>query len=663
MYSSPQALTATAVYPEREEARQGWLDRTATWAAGMIAPLSRPNAARFEWIVDRVNEQAGSVKGLVDDDVRQAARDLAQRLRREGHTEELLGRAFALVREVAHRKLGISHFDVQLVGGLVLLKGMVAEMETGEGKTLTATLAASTTALSGIPVHIVTVNDYLAARDAEEMGPIYRALGLTVGIVKQGLEPRERRAAYDCDITYCTNKELTFDYLKDRIVMWDRPGQARLQLERLYGEQSRVHRLLLRGLYFAIVDEADSVLIDEARTPLIISAEARDCTEQAVYQEAFDVARTLTPTEDFIVLPSEHAVEVTKDGESRIDTFPWGEARGWTTRRQREELVRQALVALNLYNLDKQYLVKEGKVQIVDEYTGRVMPDRSWERGLHQLIEIKETCQMTGRKETKARISYQRFFRRYQRLAGMTGTAREVAGELWSTYGLRVVSIPTNRPLRRTYLPERIYAAANEKWEAVVRTASEMHGQGRPVLIGTRSVAASEHLSALLTDAGLPHRVLNARQDQEEADIVAGAGQLGRITVATNMAGRGTDIKLGPGVPELGGLHVMGTERHEARRIDRQLFGRCGRQGDAGSCEMLVSLEDELVTVHAGRMLRQPTAALLGNPEKGGTPWAAHLVFRKAQLSAERLHARMRRSLLKMDEQLGDSLAFSGRTE
>ncbi len=663
MYSVDHALTSTRIYPEREEKRTGRLDQAGVALWGIASRLVDRGWLRFEWITRRANEEASEMKAISEGDICLVARNLGQRLRREGFTEELVGRAFALVREVAERKLGIRHFDVQLVGGLVLLKGMVAEMETGEGKTLTATLAASTAALAGIPVHIVTVNDYLATRDREWMGPVYEALGLTVGTIMHGLEPHARREAYGCDITYCTNKEVAFDYLRDRIVLWDRPGETRLQLERLYGGDSRINRLLMRGLRFAIVDEADSVLVDEARTPLIISAEARDFTEQAVYSEAFEVAGELTADDDFRVLVSGHNVELTALGKFRIEKFPWRESRGWTTERQREEVVRQALVGLNLYVRDKQYLVRDGKVEIVDEYTGRAMPDRSWEQGLHQLIEIKEACALTTRKETRARISYQRFFRRYVRLAGMTGTAREVAGELWSVYGLRVVSIPTNRPLNRSHMKDRFYSTAAEKWQGVVETVRDVQGTGRPVLIGTRSVATSEHLSGLLWEAGLPHRVLNARQDQEEAEIVAKAGQTGCVTVATNMAGRGTDIRLAPEVAGLGGLHVIATERHEARRIDRQLFGRSARQGDPGTCEAFVSLEDELMTVHANPFLRR-LAALVAKSKGGpGMEWLMKFLFRQGQIAAERAHHRMRRNLLKMDEQLGDALAFSGRQE
>ncbi|MGQ9647142.1 MAG: preprotein translocase subunit SecA [Thermodesulfobacteriota bacterium] len=653
----------TGIYPERREPRMEWFDRVTATAAGFLAPWLRPRASRFEWIVDRVHLQGRSVEPLTNDAIREAAQSLRQRLRSEGFKREWVAQAFALVREAASRTLGLRHFDVQLVGGLVLLKGMVAEMETGEGKTLTATLPACTAALAGIPVHIITVNDYLAERDSQWMGSIYHALGLSVGTIQHGLDPESRRRAYRCDVTYCTNKEVAFDYLRDRIVLWDRPSEVRLHQERLYGEGSRVNRLTMRGLPYAIVDEADSVLIDEARTPLIISAEGDGVDEQLLYEEALEIAGRLTPGQDFSISATERSLELTEQGKVRIEEIARWKGRMAMGRQQREELVRQALVAQHLFSRDKHYLIKDGKVQIVDEYTGRLMPDRSWERGLHQLIEIKENCQMTRRKETMARISYQRFFRRYLHLAGMTGTAREVAGELWSIYRLRVVTIPTNRPLNRRYLPDRYYPKSDQRWEAVVHRISEMHGKARPVLIGTRSVAASEHLSQRLTQAGLPHRVLNARQDREEAEIIAQAGEPARITVATNMAGRGTDIRLAPGVAEKGGLHVIATERHEARRIDRQLFGRCGRQGDPGTSEAIVSLEDELVTVYSAKLFQWLATAVLNGPDSFIARWIGRVLFHRAQRKAERLHARIRRDLLKMDEQLGDALAFSGRPE
>lgn len=651
------------IYPERKEPRSEWIDRVAASITGAFASWIRPRASKFSWIVELVNQHKDSVKRLSDQEILLMARSLGERMRREGYKQELISMVFALVREVSERTISMPHFDVQLIGGLVLLNGMIAEMETGEGKTLVATLPACVAALSGIPVHIITVNDYLAERDANWMGPIYRSLGLTVGVIKHGMSIEEKRAAYRCHITYCTNKEVTFDYLRDRIILWDRPSEVRLQLERLYGNGSRIDRLIMRGLHYGIVDEADSVLIDEARTPLIISAEGNSLDEESLYRQAIDIAKRLTPKIDFTVSPSERSLELTERGKAQIREMTFFSGRTSLNIKQREELIRQALVALHLFFRDKQYLVKDGKVQIVDEYTGRLMPDRSWERGLHQLIEIKEGCEMTRQKETQARISYQRFFRRYLHLAGMTGTAREVAGELWSIYRLRVVTIPPNKPLKRYYLPDRIYTKSDQRWMAVVERISEMNRLGRPVLVGTRSVAASEHLSELLTQARLPHRVLNARQDKEEAEIIALAGQKGMVTVATNMAGRGTDIRLGEGVAQLGGLHVIATERHEARRIDRQLFGRCGRQGDPGTCEAIVSLEDELIEGYVGKILKWLTKLILKETDSLVGRWFGRFLFWKAQKKAERLFAKMRSQLLKMDEQLSDALAFSGRPE
>jgi len=409
------------------------------------------------------------------------------------------------------------------------------------------------------------------------------------------MTPEERRAAYACDITYCTNKQLVFDYLKDRLMLGQESRSLHLQVEGLHAEFPRTRRLLLRGLCFVIVDEADSVLVDEARTPLIISNVSDSSQEKQLYGEAVAMARQLASGLDFAIRPREREVDLTERGKRRAAELaePYGGV--WIGPRRREELVRRALSALYLFQRDKQYIVRGDKVQIVDEYTGRVMADRSWERGLHQMIEAKEGCPITGQQETLARISYQRYFRRYLRIAGMTGTAREVARELWAVYRLPVVSIPTNRPVRRRRLPDEVYATAEAKWAAIVEKLRALHAAGRPVLVGTRSVQASERLSELLKAVGLPHQVLNARQDQEEAEVIANAGSRGRITVATNMAGRGTDIRLGPEVAALGGLHVLATERHDARRIDRQLFGRGGRQGDPGSFQVIASVEDEIV--------------------------------------------------------------------
>jgi len=600
---------------------------------------------------------------LDEQQILDAAMELRLEFRSNGFTDTHVAKSFSLIREVATRNLGQRHFDVQLLGARVLLNGMIAEMETGEGKTLTATLAAATVALAGIPVHIITVNDYLASRDAEWMGSIYMSLGLTVGTIIHGMDPAARREAYGCDVTYCTNKEVAFDYLKDRIVLGREAGRVQLQLERLYDARPRASQLLLRGLFYAIVDEADSVLIDEARTPLIISGgRNNDSSERDTYLTGLALAADMQLDRDFIIEDRDRVIRILPEGMERLTHATESMGGVWARQHWREELVRQALAAEHLFINGKQYLVDDGKVQIIDEYTGRVMPDRSWEHGLHQMIEVKEGCEITKRIDPLARISYQRFFRRYLWLAGMTGTAREVSGELWSVYNLPMVSIPTNRPGRRERWDNQIYATQNEKWAAIVRHVKELHNLGRPVLIGTRSVKASEHLSQLLTIQQLPHQLLNARQTADEALIIAEAGRKGRITVATNMAGRGTDIKLEPGIAELGGLHVIATELHEARRIDRQLFGRCGRQGDPGTCEAIISLEDELVQVYSSSARKQ-LGKLISRRGRATSSWLRSLNLKLAQRSAERLHLRMRKDLLKMDEHLDTALAFSGRSD
>jgi preprotein translocase subunit SecA len=415
---------------------------------------------------------------------------------------------------------------------------------------------------------------------------------------------------------------------------------------------------LLRGLCFAILDEADSVLIDEARVPLIISHKDERDDQETLYREALELAADLEHQRDFRLDPVRREIELTDAGKDRLAERAIGMGALWSGSRRREELVRQALFAREFLIRDQHYLVKDGKIQIIDEYTGRLMPDRSWERGLHQLVETKEGCEVTAQAETLARISYQRFFRRYLRLSGMTGTAREVAGELWSVYRLNLVTVPTNRPLRRIEHSGRVFRKAAAKWGAVVERICKLSSEGRPVLVGTTSVGASEHLSALLTARGVRHQILNARQDQEEAETIANAGQAGTVTVATNMAGRGTDIKLGDRVADSGGLHVIATERHEAGRIDRQLYGRCGRQGDPGSYQYIVSLEDDLVAKNSWRWL----ARLIPGTAKG-TAFFGALIVNLSQRGAEGRYAKIRRRLLKLDEQVGKMLAFSGRME
>jgi preprotein translocase subunit SecA len=626
---------------------------SACWPRSAISPAAWARARTRSSARGGTNGAAAGLETLSDEALLAQALQLRPQVRREGLGRiELVAQMFALVREAAARRIGQRHFDVQLVGGWAMVNGMVAEMETGEGKTITATLAATAAAFAGRAVHVITVNDYLAERDARDMGPVYRALGLSVGCITHGMEHDARRAAYRCDVTYCSNKEIAFDYLRDRLVLGGKPRAIAMKMEALSGPGAS-GRLLLRGLQFAIVDEADSVLVDEARTPLILSAEARQTQEEALHRQALELARELGEA-DFKI--GDNGVELSDQGLERLEALCERLKGVWRGPRRREQLVRQALNALHQFHRDRHYLVRDGKVVIIDENTGRLMPDRTWERGLHQLIEIKEGCKVTGRRETLARISYQRFFRRYLHLSGMTGTATEVAAELWRVYRLRVARIPTNEPVRRVRGTDRIYGRSERKWRAVVERIRELRASGRPVLVGTRSVAASEELARLLEEASVPFRLLNARQDRDEAEIVARAGEPGCVTVATNMAGRGTDIKLAPGLAELGGLHVIATELNDSGRIDRQLFGRCARQGDEGSCQAILAIEEDLVASFL------PSAAALSRIDRL-PPWLGRLVFATAQWRAERAHSRARRDLLDLDDYLGDILAFSGRGE
>ncbi len=658
-FSHPPATRS--LRPEKRDRRASAVDRAGR---AVVAPMARfvRSCSRTRWIAAAVAGYGPHVSQMSDLELREEAARLGLEVRKRGFRDELVAHIFAIVREVSERTIGLRHFDTQLMGGLVLLKGMVAEMETGEGKTLTATLAASTAALAGIPVHVICVNEYLTARDAETMGPIYEALGLSVGCVIHGKTPKERQAAYRCHITYCDNKELAFDYLRDRLTLGEMTDALRLQAEYLYSDDMREDRLLLRGLHFAICDEADSLLIDESRTPLIISGSGKGEEEETFLRQAMSLAQKLDEGTDYRVDRDVNRIDLTDAGLERVRkaSAPLGPL--WSGTIRRDETIRKALGALHLFRADIHYLVREGKVQIVDEYTGRLMPDRSWERGIHQLIEIKEGCELTRRVESMARITYQRFFRRYLHLCGMTGTAWEVRRELWSVYGLAVSRIPTEKPLRRTRVPDVIVPSAAEKRRVVLERVEGLNGRGRPVLIGTRSVAASEEVSRCFAEAGLDHRVLNAKNDREEAAIVAEAGRYGAITIATNMAGRGTDIKLGPGVAEAGGLHVILTERHEAGRIDRQLAGRCGRQGDRGSFEAILSMEDSLL--EGGR------AGVFGWVAKhlvrpGSSLWTpvSKIAILHAQRKMERVHARARHELLKQDERMGTLLSFSGSGE
>lgn len=657
----------SAAYWERRDKDPSWPDQVADLLYDKIwrpvAERFRPPAKTLRQILPLAARHEPEYRTATDDQLRAVAKALRPEFRRHGLKPSLVGQSLALIREVAFRTLDKRPHDVQMMGAWALLQGHLTEMATGEGKTLTAALAVASAALTGMPVHVVTVNDYLAERDAQIMIPIYQFLGLTTGTVTNGIAPDERRAAYRCDITYCTNKELAFDYLKDRVALAKSGGPLQMTLDSLnVHAEGETSQLLLRGLYFAIVDEADSIFVDEAVTPLILSASVNGGQESEMYQTAIEFARTLQAGIDYVRHERERRIELTKIGKDLLEEFAQGRSGVWTSRRAGIEIVHQALNALYMFERDQQYVVVDGKVAIVDESTGRVMADRSWENGLHQLIETKEGCAISDRRVTLARISYQRLFRRYMMLAGMTGTGQEVAAEIWSVYRLRTVAIPQHRQSLRKQFPAHMYPDIHAKWRAVAeRVRTLALGESRAVLIGTRSVEASEQLSEVLRAANIEHVLLNAKQDQTEAEAVAQAGKPGRVTVATNLAGRGTDIHIDPRVVTKGGLHVILTECHSSARVDRQLIGRGARQGDPGSYEMIVSLEDDILRIYAAPLIRVVRRWVT----KGSTQskWLLPILQFIAQTRAQHQDSQGRRVMLKMDKQLDKTLAFSGVSE
>jgi preprotein translocase subunit SecA len=653
---------ALGVYPQRDDEKPGFLERAGEKLfRAPIEPFSG-SRLRLKAILPAVRREARKLADLPESELISEAIHLRYQLHQSGFERGLVARTFALVQAISRQKLGMAHYDTQMLGGWAILQGMVAEMETGEGKTLMATLPACTAALAGIPVHIITVNDYLATRDAQWMGPIYEAMGLTVGTVVAGMDADARRAAYACDVTYCTNKQVAFDYLRDRLQLRKYSGQLALKLANLGSDNQLGESLMLRGLCFAIIDEADSVLVDEAVTPLIISRPGDTGHKQEVFKEALTLARELDENTDYRVDLRERRIELTDQGCEHLQHLCEDFTGLWRNTRYREDLVIQALKAEILFQRDQHYLVREGKVDIVDEFTGRVMEDRSWEHGLHQMIEVKEDCEITGEQETLGRISYQRFFRRYLKLGGMTGTASELTAELKSVYRLRVMRIKPHKRVRRRGQLSTLLRSEQQKWARVVSRVEQLHKDGQPVLIGTRSVAASELLGQLLDDAGITNRVLNARQDADEAEIITAAGQRGQVTVATNMAGRGTDIKLDGDVLALGGLHVIATERHESARIDRQLYGRCGRQGDPGSYEAITSIEDELIIRYGSELGRGLINVIWAVAPLLAKPFALWLTH-SAQQTAEKKNSSARSRVLRSEDYLENVLAFSGLQE
>jgi preprotein translocase subunit SecA len=629
-------------------------------AGGMCKRFSR-RTGRYLRRADRVLAREEHCKDLADVRLRERLEDFRQRYRRGRDTPEDLIEAYALLREAAFRTTGLKPFGVQVAGALALADGCIAEMATGEGKTLTATLPATVAGWRGQGLHLVTANDYLAARDAESMSPMYTFCGLRAAAVTGDMQPADRRDAYQADITYTTNKEAAADFLRDRLSLGRMKSLPEALLAKIArGRGSGTDRLVQRGLCHALVDEVDSILIDEAVTPLIISGQAPNSQQAETFQQAADLAAEFHPGRDYRVNARYREVTLTSAGRQKLDELTVEHGGIWAGRRRSEELLVQALTAREFYRLDKQYVIQEDKVVIVDEFTGRLMPDREWRDGLHQAVSAKEGLDVEAPKDTFARLSFQRFFRMYRNLAGMTGTAAEARAEFWQIYHLPVVVVPTNRPCIRKIRPEKVFATEDAKWSAIVSDIRARHQRGQPVLVGTRSVGASEHLGQLLAKAGMDCQVLNAVRHREEAEIVARAGQEGNITVATNMAGRGTDIKLARGITEKGGLHVIMSERHEAKRVDRQLIGRCARQGDPGSAQAFVSLEDELVLRHAPHLSALLRSRYKRREKPIYSPTAREL-FDIAQEKAQKQALNQRKGVLKSDDWLEEYLGFAGR--
>jgi preprotein translocase subunit SecA len=578
---------------------------------------------------ERVNALEPAISALGDDQLRAKTDEFKARLEKGETLDQLLPEAFAVVREVGKRVLGMRHFDVQIMGGQALHEGNVAEMRTGEGKTLVATLPVYLNALTGKGVHVVTVNDYLAKRDAEWMGPIYEALGMSVGVIQHDLEPPERRAAYDADVTYVTNNEVGFDYLRDNMA-WT------------------LDQMVQRHLNFAIVDEVDSILIDEARTPLIISGQGHDATD--LYGQFAKIIPRLVKDEDFTVDQKAHAAPITEKGVAKVEKM-LGISNLYDQRNL--ELTHQlnaALKAWNLFHKDQQYIVKDGEVVIVDEFTGRLMYGRRYSEGIHQAIEAKEGLTVRSEDQTLATITFQNYFRLYDKLAGMTGTAKTEEREFREIYGLAVVVLPTNKPVKRKDFADIVYRSEEAKFNAVIDDIIAEHEKGRPILVGTRSIEKSERLAIMLRRRGVECNVLNAKYHEQEAQIIKDAGLYGAVTIATNMAGRGVDIKLGEGVPELGGLHIIGTERHESRRIDNQLRGRSGRQGDPGTTRFYIALEDELMRLFGQERLQKMMDFVKFTDE---TPIEAGILSRSienAQSKVENHNYEIRKSVLEYDD-------------
>lgn len=623
------------------------------WASSYLQHhLNRWRLRRWSAIVRRIAAVEPELQTLTDQQLKKRSLALRHRAKAGEPLSRLLVEGFALVREAARRTINMRHFDVQILGGIAMFHGFIVEMDTGEGKTLAATLPLYLYGLTGRGCHLATVNDYLARRDRQWMGPVYEALGLSVGVVETQMSRPQRREAYHCDITYGTAKEFGFDFLRDRLLLRRiAEGQTDLLGAMLGQRQAASEEPVQREPFFALVDEADSILIDEARTPLIISALPTEEQKVAVecYKWSASVAHQFAEEVDYHYDHEKRKAELTREGRQKVRQLPKPPVLDKVGMVNIYRYIEQAIMVAREYHRDRQYVVRDGEIVIVDEFTGRLAEGRKWREGIHQAVEAKEGVPVTIATGQAARITIQDFFLRYEKLAGMTGTAITAARELRKIYRCPVIRIPTNRPVVRVRLPTVVCGTSEARWAAVVEEVRQMNALGRPVLIGTRSIDKSEHLSRLLSQAGIEHRVLNAHKLAEEAEIVALAGQRGKVTVSTNMAGRGTDIRLGEGVAELGGLHVILTEMHDASRIDRQLSGRCGRQGDPGTYRQYLSLDDDLLLAGLGPKKAAKLKAI-GQSAQGPLDGYIRL-FRKAQRIVERRHFRQRRALMYYEKQ------------
>jgi len=646
-------------YPERRVAPEDTLARLGRRARAGFETIGGLYSRHYRRFIERVRIVDAELAGSGFIHLERRLLDVRARLSHEGFTEPLLAEAFGLVIQACAHALGMRVYDTQLMAARIMLDSRLAEMATGEGKTLAAAVCAATAALAGIPVHVITANDYLAARDAESLQPLYGALGLSLGCITQPLDAAGRQHAYACDITYCTAKELVFDYLRDWIALGRNRRDLHLRATRLDATAAGTSTVLLRGLCMAIVDEADSILIDEARIPLILSELCANPAELEYHRQALTLASHMTVGHDFVLDRQSVSAELTGPGQALLEQRAAELGVVWGNRLHRAEAVATALAALNLYHRDRHYLIRDGSVAIIDETTGRLAPGRMWSHGLHQMIELKEGCAPSSELITAAQITYQRFFRRYLRLGGMSGTLWEARAELQSAYGFDIVRVPLRRPCRRRVLPTRIFPDRESHWTAVVRRIAEIHRSGRPVLVGTDSVAESETLSKLLDQAELPHAVLNARHDAQEAQIVARAGEPGRITVATNMAGRGTDIPLAPGIATQGGLHLLCCQHNVSRRIDRQLLGRCARQGEPGSAETFISLDKPLIA----RVVPAWARRYVCQDGRVRPAWLIALILRLPQILEERHQCNQRRNLSQQDARWDSHSSIGGPSE